>query len=46
MQFYCALCGILVPARDGLRLCYSGGPCSRHRKLHLSETNLDQGQIS
>ena len=28
------------------RFADSAGPCSRHRKLHISEINSDQGQIS
>ena len=28
------------------QLCDSVGPCSRHRKLQISEINSDQGQIS
>ena len=27
-------------------MCNSVGPCSRHRKLHISEINSNRGQIS
>ena len=43
MQFFCAFAAINSP-KSQIRNCL--GPCSRHRKLRISEIDSDQGEIS